>query len=284
MVYDGSVSGLNDAMWVPRFVLPTLKTRLQAVEEQTYMADVDVGGMFLNFILYKDLRSVSGVDLTCYFPLEDRKPLWETRQRAAMGLKSSPYQATQAMGFAEEVIRGDRSNPENFIRWDRVRLNLPGQRNYQSNVSWVSKVRDCDGRVTADLFVFVDDLRPTGSSRKEAWRTGRRTASVLGHLGIQDASRKRRDSSQSPGPWAGAVIRTGPDGVFVLTSQEKWDKAKALLGEVIEMLDADPEKLCWKRLEQIRGFLMYVTRTYVGMAPYMIGFHMTIDSWRRGRD
>jgi hypothetical protein len=29
---------------------------------------------------------------------------------------------------------------------------------------------------------------------------------------------------------------------------------------------------------------MYVTWTYVGMAPYMIGFHMTIDSWRRGRD
>jgi hypothetical protein len=265
-------------------VLPTLKTHLRAVEEQTYIADVDVREMFLTFILHKDLRSVSGVDLTCFSPSEDGKPLWETWQRAAMSLKSSPYQATQAMGSAEEVIRGDRSNPDNCFRWDRVRLNLLGQRNYQSNVSWVSKVRDCDGRVAADLIVFVDDLRPTGSSKKEAWQAGRRAANVLGHLGIQDASRKRRDSSQSPGAWAGAVIRTGPDGVFVLTSQEKWDKAKALLGEVIEMLDADPEKLCQKRLEQIRGFLMYVTRTYVGMAPYMTGFHMTIDSWRRGRD
>jgi hypothetical protein len=162
---------------------------------------VDVGEMFLNFILHKDLRSVSGVDLTCYFPSEDGKPLWDIWQRAAMGLKSSPYQATQAMGFAKEVtIRGDRSNPDNVFRWDRVQLNLPGQRDYQSNVSWVSKVRDCDGRVAADLFVFVVDLRPTGSSKKEAWQAGQRAASgVLGHLGIQDASRKRRDSSQSPG-------------------------------------------------------------------------------------
>jgi hypothetical protein len=56
------------------------------------------------------------------------------------------------------------------------------------------------------------------------------------------------------------VIWTGPDGVFVLTSQEKWDKAKALLAEVIEMLDADPENLSRMRLEQIRGFLMYVLK------------------------
>jgi hypothetical protein len=68
MVYDGSVSGLNDTMWVPRFVLPTINNHLEAVEEQTYMADVDVGEMFLNFILYEDLRSVSGVDLTCFSP------------------------------------------------------------------------------------------------------------------------------------------------------------------------------------------------------------------------
>jgi hypothetical protein len=68
MVYDGSVIGLNDVMWVPRFVLPTLNTHLRAVEEHTFMADVDVGEMFLNFVLHKDLRSVSGVDLTCFFP------------------------------------------------------------------------------------------------------------------------------------------------------------------------------------------------------------------------
>jgi hypothetical protein len=74
------------------------------------------------------------------------------------------------------------------------------------------------------------------------------------------------------------------DVVFLLTSEEKWVKAKALLQEVLDFLDKDPENMPRKRMEQIRGFLMYVTWAYVGMTPYMIGFHMLIDSWRRGRD
>jgi hypothetical protein len=163
-------------------------------------------------------------------------------------------------------------------------MNLPGQPKYDPSVPWVSKVRNDDGRIAEDLFTFMDDLRPTGSSKEQAWKAGRRAASVLGHLGIQDASRKRRDSSQSPGAWAGAVVRTGDNGVFVLASEEKWLKAKRLLAEVLVLLDAGSLSLPRKRLEQIWGFLMYVTRTYVGMAPYMIGFHMTIDSWRKGRD
>jgi hypothetical protein len=76
------------------------------------------------------------------------------------------------MGFAEEVIRGDRNDRDNVFRWDRVCLNLPGQPGYQSNVSWVSKVRDDDGRVAADLFVFVDDLRPTGSRKRRPGELG----------------------------------------------------------------------------------------------------------------
>jgi hypothetical protein len=40
MVYDASVSGLNGAMWVPRFTLPTINTHMRSVEECTFMADV----------------------------------------------------------------------------------------------------------------------------------------------------------------------------------------------------------------------------------------------------
>ncbi len=173
-----------------------------------------------------------------------------------MGLKSSPYQATQAMGMAEEVIRGNRLEPSNVFRWDRVRLNLPGKEGYDPSVPWVSKVRDSDGRIAADLFTFVDDLRPTGSSKEQGWQAGRRAASVLGYLGIQDASRKRRDSSQTPGAWAVAVVRTGAEGVFVLASEEKWLKAKVLLKEVLDLLETDALRMPRKRLEQIRFFLM----------------------------
>jgi hypothetical protein len=186
LVYDGLVSGLNLSIWVPRFFLPTIRTHLRAVDEDMYMADVDIGEMFLNFILHRELQSLAGVNLTNCFPKEageDPKVL-ETWQRAAMELCSSPYQAVQAMGVAEEIIRGDRSDPTNVYRWDSVKLNLPGSAEYDPNRPWVHKVRLEDGRIAADLFIFVDDLRPTGSSRKEAWLAARRAASILNYLGI----------------------------------------------------------------------------------------------------
>jgi hypothetical protein len=130
----------------------------------------------------------------------------------------------------------------------------------------------------------VDDLRPTGPSREEAWQAARRAASILNHLGIQDAPRKRHDSSQSSGAWTGSVVKTGAKGTFVLTSQEKWDKARSLVKEILTMLEQNPNALNRKRLEQIRGCLQYVTQTYTSLTSYLIGLHMTIDSWRSGRD
>jgi hypothetical protein len=77
--------------------------------------------MFLNFVLHRKLQVLAGVDLTHYFPKGDTgSKVWEVWLRAAMGLQSSPYQAVQAMGVAEEVIRGDRKDPTNVYRWDTV--------------------------------------------------------------------------------------------------------------------------------------------------------------------
>jgi hypothetical protein len=107
----------------------------------------------------------------------------------------------------------------------------------------------------------VDDLRPTGATKEECWRAGRKAASVVNWLGCQDASRKRRDSSQDPGAWAGCVLRTR-GGVFALVSEDKWAKMKRLLLELKGLLDSQPDELPRKRLEVIRGFLNYVTQTY----------------------
>jgi hypothetical protein len=254
------------------------------------MGDLDVGECFLNVMLHPTMRPYPGVDFTLFFPTAGSKgpngtsPVWETWLRAAMGLKLSPYQTVQALSFAKEIIRGDRRDPRNIFRWGRVRLNLPGCKEYDPSLPWVSKVRAEDGQIAADLFAFMDDFRSVGPTKKEAWLAGRRATSILNHLGIQDASRKRRDTSQAPGAWAGAVVRTNGDGVHVLVSQEKWDRAKAQVAEVREMLARDSTNMCRHRLEEIRGFLVYVTRTYIGLAPYLIGIHMTIDGWRAGRD
>ena len=68
MVYDVTSSGLNDAVWFPWFPRPTVETILRVVEGGTYMADCDIGEMFLNFMLEPRLRPYAGVDSTPSFP------------------------------------------------------------------------------------------------------------------------------------------------------------------------------------------------------------------------
>ena len=111
MVYDGTKSGLNEVIWVPRFPLPTVNTMLRSVDSGTFMSDMDIGEIFLTFVLHESMQALCGVDLTNYFG--EGKVLWERWTRAAMGLKSSPYQAVQAILVAKEVIRGDRQDPSN---------------------------------------------------------------------------------------------------------------------------------------------------------------------------
>jgi hypothetical protein len=134
------------------------------------------------------------------------------------------------------------------------------------------------------VFGFVDDFRQAGNSAKEAWLDRQQVASKSNHLGIQDAPRKRRDGSSTPGAWTGSIVWTGEDGVFLLISADKWDKIKALLREMQEMLVTAPKLMRCKRLEQIRGFLNYVAKTYTWLRPYLIGVHMTIDGWRPNQD
>ena len=65
-VYEGSVSGLNESIWMPLFALPTISSHLRQVEAGTFMCDLDVGEMFLNFVLHPGIRPLAGVDLTLY--------------------------------------------------------------------------------------------------------------------------------------------------------------------------------------------------------------------------
>jgi hypothetical protein len=119
---------------------------------------VDIGEIFLNSMLHAGVRPFVGVDVSHYFPGETDTRVWETWVRAAMGLTLSPYQSVQGMAFAEEMIFGDRHDSKTPYRWDRVRLNLPGQLDYDPSLPWMSKVRKEDGRIASDMSSFVDDL------------------------------------------------------------------------------------------------------------------------------
>ena len=128
------------------------------------------------------------------------KLFWERWVRAAMGLKSSPFQAVQRMLVVKEVILGNRRDPNNVFRWDEIRMSLSGSETYDPGFPWFSKIRLDNGRIAADLFIYVDDVRLTGSSSDECREAGRRAASIANFLlGIQDAARKRRFGSQKPG-------------------------------------------------------------------------------------
>jgi len=166
MVYDGTKSGLNDAMWAPWFALPTVESHLWFVTRDSYLGNMDIGDMFHNFVLHEKVQELAGIDLTTFYPSElsqGVRTLWERWRRCAMGLRSSPYNTIQGVLFGEEVIRGDPMSPENIFRWDEVLLNLPGSPTYKPHIAWVRKMRK-DGKVACDFITYVDDTRSCGNS------------------------------------------------------------------------------------------------------------------------
>jgi hypothetical protein len=93
-----------------------------------------------------------------------------------------------------------------------------------------------------------------------------------------------------PGAWAGASVSATDTAVFKSVTQERWDKLKSRLSWISEHYDgsrwgvAQRPLLEHSELERIRGFLVYVTRTYKALMPYLKGLHLTLDSWRENRN
>lgn len=285
LVYDASRSGLNRALWAPNFGLPTVESHLRGVTFGSWMGDIDLGEMFLNFCLDESLHEYCGVDLGPYLNTKLTRTRWERWVRCMMGLKASPYLAAKGMLLALEWILGDTMDPSNVFHWDRVRLNLPGHPTYDPQLPWVSRVKTVGSEevLAAMLVAYVDDLRAAGMSESNCWKVMHHISSRLGYLGLQFAARKTRPPSQNPGPWAGSVVMASATEVGVCCTQEKWDKAKAFITDLLLAVQAGGG-LDRKNLEKIRGFLVHVQQTYPALTPYLKGLHLTIDSWRPGRD
>ncbi|CAJ1957003.1 unnamed protein product [Cylindrotheca closterium] len=160
---------------------------------------------------------------------------------------------------AKEMALGDRKDPTNAFRWDKVKMNLPGSSTYDAGLPWVFKIRWSDRKIAADLLIYVDDGRVTAPNKLECKRATRKAASRLNELGIQEAARKRRWGSWKPWAWAGLLVKTTHDSVNVFVSQERWDKTKAQVRDMVEELDTSVSgTLKHKPLERKRGFLIYV--------------------------
>ena len=288
-VYDSTKSGLNQALWAPWFPLPDLSGLVRALEDEYWCIDNDYGEMFHNFWMHPELREYSGVDLTPLFgPKPDGSLNVEAWSRLPMGERPSPYLAVQQGRRLKRKFFGDRLDPSNVLRWDHVDLNLPGSLDYAPGRSWYSKRRKT-GETAADIQDFVDDLRGTAPSSEDAWQVGSKIGKTSSYYGIQDATRKRRVQTQTPGAWAGTVVGTVPDRPFVTVTQEKWDKTKSELKRAQVAYDQamSPEgdkKIDHKMLEQVVGFLVHISRAYALMRVYLNGLYGTLNAWRPDRD
>jgi hypothetical protein len=246
--------------------------------------------MFLNYPLHEDVSPYTGVDLSSLYQDGDesgpRRAVWD---RNLMGFAASPYNSIKTALVTEEICRGNwheegigvDGRELNPFQRSHTRLNMPGTKEYDPCKSWISKMRT-DGRVACNLLSFVDNERLTGPDEKLTWQAGHTLATKQSYLGVQDAGRKARPCSQQPGAWAGANVHVLPTlRGCVLASEDKWTKLKAILkkwwGRLSKVKDGEDQRLSHKELLADRGFLVYVTRTYPALVPYLKGFHLTIE-------
>ena len=122
-----------------------------------------------------------------------------------------------------------------------------------------------DGHLACKVFVYIDDGRIMGWCKWECWHAARTFCLACVWLGIKDACWKRTMPSAKPGPWAGTVVYTAGE-VKLTGTQLKWDKTKALIAELEDMMTRG--LLPRNRLEQIWRFLIYVARMYGWVTPY----------------
>ena len=244
-VYDGTKSGLNSAVWAPSFWMPSMETLFQMVDFDSWLGDIDLGEMFLNFPLDPKIRAYAGVDLTGFVMTEERgsrQVVWEQWCWMLMGSRPSPFVAICLNLWGKEIIHADRMDPTNIF------------------------------------------IRGAGYSLEVTWHVLHRVAALANYLGIQDAPHKQCSPLKTEArAWTRALQKIFETVIIKLTSQQKWDKAKRFIWGLLEHV-RQGEPLSYKMLLKERGFLMYLTMTYPILTPYMKGLHLTVDSWQKGRD
>ena len=291
VVFNGTSSGINNTVWAQNFWLPMAESLLRVSHFGSKYIDLDLGEMFLNFNLHSSLQPYSGVDLTPFkkeiaaeFPHlnTSQKRLIGTWNRTWMGFSPSPETSIRMYYVAEEFVRGNRRDPKNPLRWDKVVLNSYGNQNYNPSLPTVYKWDNLSKMIAGDIKAFVDDLRVIGHSLENAWSIARQVATRLQYLGIQDAPRKRRIDH---GPWVGTIYHTSSEKLQKSVTQKKWDKACKYIEELQTSLSQNVDTMLdYKWLEQIRGFFCHLAMTYEILFPFLKGFHLTLASFLPKRD
>jgi hypothetical protein len=172
---------------------------------------------------------------------------------------------------------GDHTKLDNVFHWEYVEFNQPGDPDYRPDVPWISERRQ-DKRIAADTHSYVDNNREITPTAEMAWLASSRVVKTCCWIGLQAAARKRRPPARKPGAWAGSVVHASMTEVTKLVSQECWDKTRQWIFWMRDYTEDSDADIPHTELESCRGFLVYVTRTYGAMVPYLKGVHHTLDS------
>ncbi len=87
--------------------LPTIDLLVWVVDKGCWIMDRDVGDMFLNYQLHKDVSPFTALDLSClYDDPEEAGPRWAVWDRNLMGFAALPYNSIKMALVAEEVYKG----------------------------------------------------------------------------------------------------------------------------------------------------------------------------------
>ena len=117
-------------------------------------------------------------------------------------------------------------------------------------------------KVMACLFgTYINDIRIGGPTERAYQATSRRVASRINYLGQQDASRKRGQPSKVPRAWAGLkCCALEDDGLFVFSTEHKWQKAKIMVGKWHKVVATEKMKtVSFGELEKDVGFLVHMS-------------------------
>ena len=285
MVYDLTESGLNAALGSPRFWMPTMLNIIDCAIHTSWFGDVDAGEMFSNFALDIKMRKYCGVDVS--WMSKDGTKLWECWHRMAMGMRPSPWVTIRLLMWMMEVVVGYRAEKTNPFRWDCIRLNLPGDDNYNPTMHRVYKWNELSQTLACECKFFCDDFRIIGPTEKATRAATHQLETTMAYLGVQDATRKRRKITQTPGEWTGSIVlAVEENGVFVTVSKKKWKRAQDIVSRWSDHFITSSELpwLNYKALESDIGFLIHLSMSYPVIKPFLRGFYLTLNSWRDGRD
>ena len=169
------------------------------------------------------LQPYAGVDMS--WAEKGNALHWDRCNSMAMGLVSSPFVATGIFSWSMEVITADKKRSSNIFFWDFVIQNSHGTTSYDHTIPVIYIWDSIQGVISAARKMYVDDLISIAANQSLAKEATHQVETTTRYIGLQDANRKWRPISQTPGEWNGSITLL-IEGVFVFitVSEKKWNK------------------------------------------------------------